>query len=271
MTTDNVVLYKPFELKKLNGTLFYSFEYFQFLKHLGLDVSLVLYCDPTDLTFYKEVFSNKYNVDDLSNIVTVDSTFKIMNLRCKNVLILDDQTYRFSRTSLIFADHVLTYSEFDHPFVGTNLKHKFYGYYSYQPHDTKYNIKLYRDIHQTTSLGLKNKTFLSTIRNTVLNNYIAKELGIPNNELFVKRGNKHNFQMWEEIKDIVYYHIEAIDPCNRILVESVIHNVPLTVHLNGHYDDSIAHRFDLINNGRTNELFLQNDDLLVGDFIRCCC
>jgi len=271
--TPNVVLYKPFTHKKLNGTFFYSFEYYTYLRLLGVDVHFVLYCDAVDLSFYKNVLNNKYEIDEsiLDNIHTVDSSFSLMNLHIENALILDDQTYSFTHKTLVFAKNVLTYSEFCHNHLNRTPNHVFYGFYHYQPRNKEYNIKLFSEIHKKApDSSLKNKTFLSTIKNNMENNIIAKKLNLNPSDLFVKLGNKHNFRMWEEIGKIVYYHTGLVDPCNRIIIESKIHNVPLVVHLNGHLDDSVKHRTDLINSDNESSLFLNDDDLLIKDFSKCC-
>ena len=122
----NAVLYNFITHKKINGTLFYCFEYFCLLKKYNSDIKFVIFnCSFDDLNYIKSIFNDKYSFNEqfLDDIIVIQRYSDIIKLKLKNVLTLDVRTYEtlyaFLQKSKIFA-----YANDSHQFLNKNLKKK---------------------------------------------------------------------------------------------------------------------------------------------------
>lgn len=262
----NAVLYNFITHKKINGTLFYCFEYFCLLKKYNSDIKFVIFnCSFDDLNYIKSIFNDKYSFNEqfLDDIIVIQRYSDIIKLKLKNVLTLDVRTYEtlyaFLQKSKIFA-----YANDSHQFLNKNLNHNFYGWYDFQTFNIKNRLKIYKEIHKTFN-NKGNKILITSLCGD--NIQIAKTLKLDLNNILIKQSSDHNFNMFSQINKIIYWHTGNLDRNNRSIIESVIHNIELEVYLNGFFKDSISERFNSVKNGNADEYFLDEHDILVQDFL----
>lgn len=262
----NAVLYKFIKHKKINGTLFYCFEYFNLIKRNIQNVKFIIFgCSEEDLNFIKEVFIDKYTFPNeyLNDIIIINKYSDLYNLKINTALTLDIRTYDELKIFLKNT-HVYAYSNDTHHFLNKNEKHIFYGWYDYQKFNYKTRLKIYKDIHKTFEQK-GDKILLTSLSGD--NVKIAKELNLDENKVLLKQLTHHHKNLFKEINTLIYWHTGQLDRNNRSLIESQIHNIELKVYFNGHYDDSINERYlDIINNN-IDDYFLRDDDILIKDFL----
>lgn len=263
----DAVLYYTNPHKKINGTLFYCFEYFIYLKQYLPNIKYFLMnTDENDLELFKSVFREKYifNESSLDDIIPLKRYTDFMRYYVDNLLILDVNSYNKMRLFTAGVRSVRVYSNDTHSYLGVRPNHKFYGWYDYQVFDVKERIKLYSDIHRTYKVR-GNKTFISSLHPN--NDVVLLRLGLDKECVLTKKLSEHNENLFEKIDHIIYWHIGKVDKNNRIVVESYIHNIPITIHYNGNKNDSVKERYDVLNGGNPSDLFLSTDDKLTKDFL----
>lgn len=266
----NVVLYHTNSNKKINGTLFYCFEYFIFLKQHLPDIKyFLLNTDDEELELFKSVFNDKYLFDPLylDDIVTVNKYTDFMRYDINNLMILDVNTYKKIRHFTHGINSIRVYSNDTHSFLDIKPNHVFYGWYDYQIFNIKTRLKLYSEIHRTfDSKG--GGVFISSPEPN--NRVVVDKLGLSEDRVYVKKFNEHITNLFENIDSVVYWHTDKKDTNNRVVVESFIHDIPITIYYNGYENDSIWDRYDVMTNGNPKDLFLGLDDILIRDFLHDC-
>lgn len=266
----NAILYHSNKHKKINGTLFYCFEYFVYLKKSLPNLKYILLnTSDEDLEWFKSIFIEKYNFDEsfLNDIINLEKLVTFVNLNVENLMILDIHSYNIVKDFTGKVKNVFVYSNESHNYVDKKDNHQFYGFYDYQNFNYKTRIKLYKDIHKTFEKH-GNKIFISSL-NPDLNLMISK-LKLNREDVFVKEMNSHNKNLFESIYKLIYWHSGNADTNNRALPEAVIHDLELEVHLNGYENDSIKERYNLIKTGKESELWLDDSDILLKDFLDVC-
>lgn len=265
----NVVYYNSINGKRINGSLFYSFEYFLFLKqHLSSLKFLISNVSDIELDTIKSIFKEKYTFDQivLSDILPVTRT-ELLGLEIDNILILNIESYFIIKDFLSKVKNVRVYSNRPHEYLDNKPNHVFYGYYQYQPCHKTTRLKFFKDRHKTFQTK-GNAVFLSHLNGD--KNFIIDKLKLDRDNILVKEFNNHHENLFAQINKIVYYHTGNLDPNNRIVVESFIHDIPFEAHLNGYINDSVFERLDTVKNNGLEELNLNDDDIIVQDFINGC-
>lgn len=279
----DAVVYVNKPLKKINGTLFYCFEYFAFLKRYIKDLKFIFVYDSTypferdtddatDIEYFKSIFVEKYDFDHawLNDIVPM-KPIPFMQARVKNVIMFDVHSYKLIQDFLGRTEKLLLYSNKPEGQLYLNKRKDrdtFYGWYDeYQFYNIKNRLKLYREIHKKpTQRG--DKIFISSANGNNLE--IANHLKLDISGLYLKEPNLHFTELFKNIYKIIYWHCGNNDANNRIIVESIIHNIPIDIHINGFENDSVYDRKVLIEQGRVDELFLTEEDVMIQDFIKIC-
>lgn len=262
----NAVFYNSIKGKRINGTLFYSFEYFVFLKQFINDIEFLI--ADTDVEYFKAIFKEKYNfdhklLDDIKPITKIGFT----QLDIDNLLVLDMQSYNAIRDLAFNVKTVNVYSTQSHSFLDTKPNHRFYGWYNYQTFNKRTRLKFYLDIHKTFETK-GNKTFVSYLNGDGVQ--ILSDLNLDPDTVYTKRLNQHNENLFANVDKIVYYHTGHLDTNNRIVVESYIHNIPLEIHFNGHTNDSIFERATELDHNGLDQFAMTQDDVMIRDFLDGC-
>lgn len=265
----NAILYHSNSHKKINGTLFYCFEYFIFLKQYLPDIKYFLInTDLDDLELFKSVFREKYTFDDsfLDDIIPLKKYTDFLRLPVENLMVLDVNSYGKLSPFTGKVKSIRVYSNDNHKFLNKKSSHTFYGWYEYQDYNKPTRLKLYKDIHRTYETT-GDKTFISSPLTDCMS--IIDRVGLDEKDVFIKQGNAHNASLFESINKIIYWHTGK-DTNNRIVVEAYIHDIPLQVYYNGYLNDSIKERCDVIESGNIEDLFLDDTDIMIKDFVNDC-
>jgi hypothetical protein len=262
----NAILYSFINHKKINGTLFYCFEYFIYLKKFNTDVKFIIFdASEEDLEFIKYVFTDKYNFQKeyLSDLIIIKKYSDLFKLKLKNVLIFDVRTFD-KLNNFLPNTNKLVYSN-EKP-TSNNFKNTtFYGFYDYQLKDKVTRLKFFKKIHKVFK-NKGDKIFISSLSADL--EKVTKYLKIDKSLVFFKMPSQHNENLFANINKIIYWHSGQLDKNNRIVVESFIHNIELEILFNSNLNDSVYERYECIKNGNINELFLDDSDIIITDFLK---
>ena len=260
----SAIIYSILPSKKINGTLFYCFEYYAFLKQYLPDLKYFLLGTPDSLAFVKSVFLEKYTVDPalLDDVCLITRT-ALAVCKLKSLMVLDVRTHEQIKDFTKNIQQVRVYS--NKKATAGYPHHTFYGWYdNFQTFTIRTRLKFYTDIH--TVFGDRgNKTFISVLNCDAKN--VAHDLNIPISEVYVKELNTHHTGLFQNINRIIYWHSGHSDTNNRIIVESYIHNIPLEIYYNNHFSDSIYERATTLQSRGLQEFKLSLDDVLITDFL----
>ena len=263
----NCVAYSLVDHKKINGTLFYAFEYFVLLRDLGWNVKfLLLGTSAGDLDYIKSVFIDKYNfnIEYLKYIVNVQRYTDAHKLNIENVIMLDILTYN-KYHMLLGAHNILAYSNDVHDHLNNRDNTIFYGWYEYQIYNKKNRLKVYADIHKKYA-DKGNKIFVSSP--DIDYEVIIKELSLNPKNILVKDNNIAHSNLFKKVGLIIYYQSRK-DTNNRLIIESHIHNIDFILYNSDHFPfDSLVDRKNIIDSGNIDQLLLDENDIMIQDFIR---
>lgn len=259
----NAVLYNVLNEKQINGTLFYAFEYYCFLNKFT-DVKFIIFNNDNN-EYIKSIFLDKYSETTLiDKIIFIDKYLDIFKMKINNCMILDLNTYK-KLSPFLKNTKMKVYSNKTDEYKNDNAV--FYGFYDYQHFQKKTRLKFYKNIHKTFD-EKEDKIFVSF----VIADYkqVLNSLNLNENDVLYKTLSEHNYNLFERINKIIYYHAGYMDVNNRIVVEAFIHEIPLEVHYNGHYNDSVFERTEELNKNGLKEFILDEDDILIKDFLKDC-
>ena len=143
------ILYAFQEHKKINGTLFYCFEYFVFLKERDPSVVFNIYkITAQDLDMIKDVFVSRYNFNCkiLNDILPVNNIRDLAKLKNIKTLILDVNTLR--QSYIFIKNDIICYANKGYQKIQSKDKEiSYFGYYNYQNYGHKCRLKFYFDIN----------------------------------------------------------------------------------------------------------------------------
>lgn len=251
---------------KINGTLFYCFEYFAFCRSLNVDVKFYLYqISEKDLDYVKGIFKNKYQVNDdvLNSIEAVNFVNEIYQLKIQKALILD--IHSFNQIYYFIPCDIICYSNEAHGMIRSDKKNiEYYGFYKYQNFDVSEKLKLNFNIFKPIKESKEKSVFVSSR----LFNY--KDFNLPQEladyQIITKHEDEHRENMFE-LFDTVYYYHSALDTNNRLIPECFFYNKKIVIEYNGKYDDSIYLRYTDIKENGLAPYTLDENDLMVKGFL----
>jgi hypothetical protein len=140
------VIYKSKTHKKLNGTVFYCYEYSQLLQRYA-DVKLyIVDITEADFAWIKTVLEQKYTTPT-HNLVRVDKYTDLFGLGLGGALILDIVT--LDAVKYLLSGDIICYSNDSHPMWRPARSDRivtYFGSYDYQPHDISTPLRLNFDI-----------------------------------------------------------------------------------------------------------------------------
>ena len=262
----NVLLYKQNEFKRINGTLFYSFEYFIFLKRYLTDLKFFIITNSL-IDDIKNILTERYTFDVsiLQDVLTI-SKLKYYENNVENLMMLDVDTYDNIKDFLGKTKNVFVYSHRSHKHLNEKTNVCFYGWYDYQNFNKKTRLKFLTDSYKTHNAG--DKVFLTHLNGNVEN--IIQELKLDRSNLLFKKPNEHNEGMFSKIGKIIYYHTGCQDTNNRTVVESFIYNIPIQIEFRGYTNDSVYERFNELQRNGLRDFELDETDIMIKDFLHGC-
>lgn len=276
METYNII-YNFINNKKVNGTLFYCFEYFiESNNHKNTDF-LIYDISKEDLLYIKQIFLDKYTFD-----ITLLNRIKIIEKRTHLItkftkytktLFLDVRSFNTLHQFIKNKDNtILCFNNTKNPHKYSSKRNSFifYGSYDYQTYDKYCLLKLNFNIFKKLDVveGYKDTAFLSipflpTDNKIQYQKYIDK-MNITEQNVLTKNNNIHNKNLFNTFYAFYYFHID-LDTNNRIIPECFYYNKKITIEFNGNKNDSIYLRYnDILKNGLSNyNLELKNDIMLM--------
>ena len=234
------IIYKVLNHKKINGTLFYCFEYFLYLQDIllesntntNININLILY-NETDRKFYDFLFEkySYYNIKSYKNLKTVNKIKDLYKYKDSDIILYLD-TRSFESTKAFFKNSkILFFCSNVNDF--RNLKAinfnnvKVFGFYDYQQiplknvKTIKENLRFYFDIFPKIEKS-ENKTFVSSP------NTLPKNIEENLKDYFTKRKSENIPNLFEKFNKFLYYH-DSIDTNNRLIIEAIFYNKKIEI------------------------------------------
>lgn len=260
------VVYKFKSHNKVNGSLFYCYEYCQFLRNYFDCVMYVVCASPGDVHLTTNLFDAKYKVPT-NSIQYLNRITDLHGLNLDKTLVFDIDTFTTVRGLL--TNEVLCYSNDTHDMYRyrDNRHVTYFGSYNYQRYDVFSYLKLYFDLFKPCKSD--NGVFISGNDGTYLaahaKEYIAEFAPKP---VWIKSKLTGSGDIFDRIDAVHYVHTSQ-DKNNRIIPESFFHGKAVTISCPMNIPtDSVQLRYaDITANGLANYI-LTEDDLMVQACLR---
>lgn len=251
---------------KINGTLFYCFEYYAFLKKNDPEIKFYLYSiSEKDLIYTRKVFENRYEVpaEFIQDVVAINEVAGIHRLPIKKALILDIHT--LNQIYYFIPCDIVCYSNEAHEMIRSDKKSiKYFGYYDYQNFDIKEKLKLNFGIFRKINKTNHNAVFVSSRMFNYKDFSLPKEL--EGYQIITKHEDDHRENMFELFDTVFYFH-SALDTNNRLIPESFFYNKRIIIEYNNFYKDSIYLRYEDISKNGLGPYTLDENDLVIKEML----
>lgn len=246
------VVYKFQPYNKINGTLFYCFEYACFL---NAPLYLVNITDK-DLRLVKNILKTKYTTPP-TNLIPISLT-QLYAVKLEQTLVLDMKTFNSCKEFLTNNVHVFSNEPHDMFRYKNERTVTYYGSYpDYQNFDVFNYLKLNFDIFkqiETTGDGV----FVSSVR--VRDDYVHTGTNKP---VILKRHDQGVGNLFELVDTVHYLHTQR-DTNNRIIPEGFYYGKKVIIE-DDRPDiiDSVTLRYnDIVENGLKNYTLTHNDEMV---------
>lgn len=260
------VLYHFLQHKKINGTLFYCFEYFVRARSLGEDVKFTIYnISDGDLEMVKNIFRDRYCFDHsyLDHVYSLNSIQELYQADFKRTLILD--IHSFKRTYMFIRNDIYCFSNETHEMLRSDVKEiRYYGIYPYQRFDHEACLKLNFDIFRPIEGKVENNLLISSMKFNFKDIRLPEELA--HKPVLHKTAFDHHNNLFNKFDTLFYYHSD-FDTNNRLIPECFFYGKEVFVQLNGKFDDSISRRYNDIRENGLSGYWLKDDDIMLRDFL----
>lgn len=275
------IVYKFQPYNKVNGTLFYCFEYMMQLIELNHDVKFYVYniSSKLDKELVEKCFKSKYKEEYykyFGNIYFLKHSInlaKIARNSESSFLSFDIKTYndysKFAPNNKKYAYINNTYQEncywSDHIEYSSNTT--FFGFYNYQyPNKEMLDKKDSIFICEKLKIGFKyHKQYLKPDNELVfvsapnMESLGSKYDGYP----FISKRTYYCFDnIFKDVDSVIYIHND-FDTNNRIIPEAFYHFKKFEIIDMVDINDSIKHRLDLCLNNKLDELTLDPSSLII--------
>lgn len=253
------VVYKFKPQNKINGSLFYCFEYFHFLKKF-IDVKLYLVDITTrDFSLVKKIFEEKYSVG-IDNIIPVKTT-DLYKINLYHTIVLDIMTFYDCKEFLTNKIHCFSNDSHEMFRYKNDREVKYYGSYNYQNYDEfsylKLNFEIFKPI-KTFADGV----FVSSRNIKYIENKKAEWEKKFNKPIFIKKIQDGFGDIFEKIDTVYYVHLEK-DTNNRIIPEAFFYGKKVIIDRKCDIIDSTVLRYEDITKNGLKNYTLSEDDLII--------
>jgi len=252
------VVYKFKQHNKINGTLFYCFEYFRFLRKFVDAKFYIVGIDTKDLETVLTIFKEKYNTA-FDNIVPI-KLIDVYKLKLDQTIILDIMSFYDCKEFL--TGNIHCYSNESHSMFRykNNRTVTYYGSYDYQNYDVFSYIKLNFEIFKP--FGSRPGVFISSPDHNYikdnLENY-KQQFGLP---IILKKSHIGKGNIFEMINAVHYIHTSQ-DRDNRIIPEAFYYGKAVTIEDRYPVLDSVQLRYkDCLENGLGNYTLTEQDEII---------
>jgi hypothetical protein len=258
------VVYKHKPHNKINGTLFYCFEYFKFLQKYTDVQFYVIGITEGDLRLVANILSQKYQIFT-DGIVPIKLT-ELYQLDLDRTLVLDVDTFRQCRE--FFTNEVHCFSNEEHEWFRYRNQRSvtYYGSYDFQYYDVFCYLKLNFEIFPQLTTSAPG-VFVSCLDPQFIRFEYERLKKQFNRPIILKKQHTGVGNLFELIDAVHYIHVVR-DSNNRIIPEGFYYNKQVTVEEVYTGVDSIMLRYnDIKQNGLTNYTLTQ-DDVMVKAMLR---
>lgn len=252
------VVYKFKPHNKINGTLFYCFEYFKFLRKFVDAKFYIVGISARDLENVLTIFEEKYNTT-FDNIIPIKIT-DLYKLGLDQTIILDIMSFYDCKEFL--TGNIHCYSNESHD-VFRYKNHRtvtYYGSYDYQNYDVfsylKLNFEIFKPFESVPGV------FVSAPdqKHIGLNLEIYKQKF--KKPIILKKNYEGNGNIFEMIDAVHYVHTSQ-DRDNRIIPEAFYYGKIVTIEDLYPIIDSAQLRFqDCAENGLKNYTLTEQDEIV---------
>ena len=249
------IVYKFKPHNKINGTLFYCFEYFKFLRKYVDAKFYIVGIDAKDLELVVEILTTKYNTV-VDNIVPV-TLIELYKVNLDRTLILDVNTFYDCKEFLTNEIHCFSNDTHEMFRYKNNRSVTYYGLYPYQRYDVECILKLNFEIFKPckSSSGV----FVSCLDPKYIRYEYERLRKQFNRPIILKKQHTGMGDLFDQIDAVHYIHVVR-DTNNRIIPEGFFHNK--IVSIEEPYElapDSIKFRYDdIVANGLGNYTLSEN-------------
>lgn len=245
------VIYKFQPYNKLNGSLFYGFEYASYLNVPFYIVGV----SEKDLKLVKKIFAEKY-IAPLSNIIPI-TLVELYNLKLDKTVVADVKSFYSCKEFLTNDIHVISNESHEMFRYKNDRTVTYYGSYDYQTFDvfnySKLNFNIFKSFE---SKG--DGVFISGL-------FLKDEYVYPDRtkEVITKKHDRGMGNLFELIDTVHYIHGQH-DTNNRIIPEAFFYNKKITIQDDlPDVIDSVTLRYnDIINNGLYNYTLTNKDEII---------
>jgi len=243
--------------KRVNGTLFYCFEYFEFLNRFNNAYFYIYDISEKDLEFVKNIFRKRYNFKDeiLEKIIPINSLIGVYNSQSQKNLILDTRT--FNKLFPLIKEDIYVFmsggnNHYDEKKILNMPKSKikniyYYGSYEYQNYEIFEYLKFNFEIFKKFKNPKNGKIFTSS--------RLMKE------KKDAKDPNKF-FNIFEEYEKFKYIH-NLRDVNNRFIPECFFYERELEFVNEIKEIDSAVLRYEDCLNRNLEKYKLTKDDKII--------
>lgn len=257
MKTGVVYKFKPHN--KLNGTLFYCYEYYRFLVDLGVDVEFyIIDIDQANIRLVDEVFDQKYK--NYNGFTPVRSVIDLYKLKLEKTLFLDVDSFYRCKEFCTGDIHCFSNELHDNYQYRDNRHVTFYGIYHYQIFDVECMLKLNFSIFKECKS--EPGVFVSCLDPTHIKNNINRYKREFERPIILKKSHSGQGNLFDYIDHVHYVHVQR-DTNNRIIPEAFYHGKSVSVEEVYNENDSIMMRYnDIIENGLSNYTLTEDDEMV---------
>lgn len=254
------VVYKFKRDKKINGTLFYCFEYFDVLRSVTDAKMYIVDISYADLVFVKRLFAEKYTTTT-DGIVAIRTT-DLYRLQLDHIVVLDVHTFTCCKE--FFTNTIHCYSNDTHDMFRykNNRSVVYYGSYPYQRYDVhsilKLNFGIFRPLaEQGTSV------FIASGTPDIILNKQDTWKRMYDKPLIFKKPADGSGNIFDSIDTVHYVHT-VLDKNNRIIPEAFFYKKHIVIE-NDPYDkiDSVQLRYDDIQANGLDKYTLDVNDVMI--------
>lgn len=262
------VLYKFQENNKINGTLFYCFEYFAYLEKHSLINFYIIGVNQKDLVAIKKIFSEKYDINEalMSKIIPIKVT-DIYKLNLSKTLILDIKTFYGSKEFL--TNQVHCFSNESHPMFRYKNEREviYYGSYDYQDYDIRCILKLNFGIFKKSGFKKKAGVFISSPEHQLIKEkkHIYEKL-YSGKRILLKDSSVARGDLFSLINTVHYVHT-GLDTNNRIIPEGLFYEKEVAIEEMCEVVDSTSIRLSDIKLNGLGKYWVDGDDVMVRGII----
>jgi hypothetical protein len=252
------VVYKFKPYNKINGTLFYCFEYFKFLqKYVDLQFYIVG-ISASDLELVINILKDKYNTS-VTGIVPI-KLVELYRLNIDKTLVLDVKSFYECKEFMTNEIHCFSNEPHDMFRYSNNRSVVYYGTYTYQNYDVFNYLKLNFEIFKTCTN--KPGVFVSCLDQKYIQfeyDRLQKQFNRP---IILKKQHVGIGDLFDHIDAVHYIHVVR-DTNNRIIPEAFFHGKAVTIEEACTELDSIQLRYtDIVANGLGNYTLTDADEMI---------